>query len=85
MLEVISAIKGKEKKARKKQGKQPRKAKGAAAVKAAAVQAGGIRASSLFIFLNARLGVKTRANATGRRPTGAYSDEASKVSQAPTD
>ena len=41
VLEVISAIKGKEKKARKKKGKQPRKAKGAAAVKAAAVAPAG--------------------------------------------
>ena len=41
MLEVISAIKGKEKKARKKKEKQPRKAKGAAAVKAAAVAPAG--------------------------------------------
>jgi glutaconate CoA-transferase subunit B len=36
VLEVISAIKGKEKKARKKKGKQPRKAKGAAAAVAPA-------------------------------------------------
>jgi hypothetical protein len=39
VLEVISAIKGKEKKTRKKKGKQPRKAKGAAAVAPAGLSA----------------------------------------------
>jgi hypothetical protein len=49
VLEVISAIKGKEKKARKKKGKQPRKAKGAAAVKAAAVAPAGSSAEDAVL------------------------------------
>jgi len=54
VLEVISAIKGKEKKARRKKGRQPRKAKGAAAVKAAAVAPAGSSAEDAALNKEAK-------------------------------